>query len=150
MQTKTAVSSQISFLMPVLGERLDPRQPLKQLADTQPWVEFEEAFGKYYSEEGRPAKPVRLMVGLLLLKQMFNQGDETVVAGWVQKPYWQYFCGMSEFQWQMPCDPSDLVYFRQRIGEAGVQGILKVTARLHGDKAQESEVVVDTTVQEKN
>lgn len=150
MQPKPCASSQISFLMPTLGEQLDPRQPLKQLADTLPWPEFEQAFGKYYSEQGRPAKPVRLMVGLLLLKQMFNQGDETVVAAWVQNPYWQYFCGMNEFQWQVPCDPSDLVYFRQRIGEAGVQRILKVTAQLHGDKAQEAEVVVDTTVQEKN
>jgi transposase, IS5 family len=150
MQPKSATSHQISFLMPTLGEQLDPRQPLKQLAETLPWSEFEQAFGKYYSEAGRPAKPVRLMVGLLLLKQMFNQGDETVVAGWVQNPYWQYFCGMAEFQWQVPCDPSDLVYFRQRIGQAGVQRILKVTAQLHGDKAQETEVVVDTTVQEKN
>jgi IS5 family transposase len=150
MQPKTTASPQISFLMPTLGEQLDPRQPLKQLADRLPWAEFEQAFGKYYSEAGRPAKPVRLMVGLLLLKQMFNQGDETVVAAWVQNPYWQYFCGMAEFQWQVPCDPSDLVYFRQRIGQAGVQRILKVTARLHGDKAQEGEVVVDTTVQEKN
>ncbi len=150
MQTKTAASPQISFLMPTLGEQLDPRQPLKRLADTLPWLEFEQAFAKYYSEEGRPAKPVRLMVGLLLLKQMFNQGDETVVAAWVQNPYWQYFCGLNEFQWQMPCDPSDLVYFRQRIGEGGVQRILKVSAQLHGAKAQESEVVVDTTVQEKN
>ncbi len=150
MQTKTSASHQISFLMPTLGDQIDPRQPLKQLADTLPWSEFESAFGKYYSEEGRPAKPVRLMVGLLLLKQMFNQGDETVVAAWVQNPYWQYFCGMAEFQWSVPCDPSDLVYFRQRIGEAGVQRILKVTARLHGDQAQETEVVVDTTVQEKN
>jgi transposase, IS5 family len=136
--------------MPTLGKQLDPRQPLKRLADTLPWSEFEQAFGKYYSEEGRPAKPVRLMVGLLLLKQMFNQGDETVVAAWVQNPYWQYFCGMSEFQWQVPCDPSDLVYFRKRIGEGGMQRLLKVSAQLHGDKVQELEVVVDTTVQEKN
>jgi transposase, IS5 family len=150
MQTKPSASGQISFLMPGLREQLDPRQPLKQLADTLPWSEFEQMFGKYYSEEGRPAKPVLLMVGLLLLKQMFNQGDETVVAAWVQNPYWQYFCGLSEFQWQLPCDPSDLVYFRKRIGEAGVERILKVTAQLHGDKAQEAEVVVDTTVQEKN
>jgi IS5 family transposase len=150
MQPKSFASTQTSFLMPTLGEQLDPRQPLKQLADTLSWSEFEQAFGKYYSEQGRPAKAVRLMVGLLLLKQMFNQGDETVVAGWVQNPYWQYFCGMSELQWQPPCDPSDLVYFRQRIGEAGVARILKVSAQLHGDKAQETEVVVDTTVQEKN
>ena len=150
MQAKHSATGQTSFLMPTLAEQLDPRQPIKQLADTLPWPEFEEAFGKYYSPEGRPAKPVRLMVGLLLLKQMFNQGDETVVAAWVQNPYWQYFCGMSEFQWQVPCDPSDLVYFRERIGEAGVQRILRVSAQMHGDKAQESEVVVDTTVQEKN
>jgi IS5 family transposase len=150
MQAKSSATHQTSFLMPTLAEQLDPRQPLKQLADTLPWSQFEPAFGKYYSQEGRPAKPVRLMVGLLLLKQMFNQGDETVVAAWVQNPYWQYFCGMNEFQWQVPCDPSDLVYFRDRIGEGGMQRILQVTVQLHGKKVQEAEVVVDTTVQEKN
>ena len=65
MHTKPAASSQTSFLKPTLGEQLDSRQPLKQLADTLPWSEFAQAFGKYYSAEGRPAKPVRLMVGLL-------------------------------------------------------------------------------------
>ena len=150
MQAKSATTRQTSFLMPTLAEQLDPRQPVKQLAETLPWAVCEQAFGKYYSEEGRPAKPVRLMVGLLLLKQMFNQGDETGVAAWVQNPYWQYFCGMHEFQWQVPCDPSDLVYFRDRIGEAGMQRILQVSAQLHGPKAREAEVVVDTTVPEKN
>ena len=77
-----ALCSQI-LPLPTLAEQLDLRQPLKKLADSIPWSELEEAFGKFYSEEGRPAKSVRLMVGLLLLKQMFNQGDETVVAGWV-------------------------------------------------------------------
>jgi hypothetical protein len=47
---------------------------------------------------------------------------------------------MREFQWQVPRDPSDLVYFRQRMGEAGGQRLLKVSAQLPGD----------TTVQEKN
>ena len=93
--------------MPTLGEQPDPRQPLKQLADTLPWAELEQAFGKYYSQAGRPAEPVQLMVGWLLLKQMFNQGAETVVAAWVENPYWQYFCGMREVQWQEPCDPRD-------------------------------------------
>ncbi|CAN5777035.1 IS5 family transposase [soil metagenome] len=57
---------------------------------------------------------------------------------------------MSEFQWELPCNPSDLVYFRRRIWETGVALILAATARLHGKRSQESEVVVDTTVQEKN
>jgi len=150
MQAKSLGTQQTSFLMPTLGDQLDPRQPLKQLADRIPWEQFEEAFGKFYSPEGRPAKPVRLMVGLLLLKQMFNLGDETVVPQWVQNPYWQYFCGMKDFQWDVPCDPSDLVYFRKRIGPEGVQRILEVSTQMHGPKAQEKEVVVDTTVQEKN
>jgi hypothetical protein len=37
--------------------------------------------------------------------------DETVVAAWVQNPYWQYFCGMRDFQWAVPCDSSDQIYF---------------------------------------
>ncbi len=39
---------------------------------------------------------------------------------------------------------------RAETSEAGMQRILKITVQLHGDKAQEKEVVVDTTVQEKN
>ena len=136
--------------MPTLNEQCDPRHPLRKLGERIPWRHFEEAFGEYYSEEGRPAKPVRLMVGLLLLKQMNDQSDEDVVERWVENPYWQQFCGMSDFQWQLPCDPSDLVYFRQRIGEQGVTLILAVSAQMHGERAKESEVVVDSTVQEKN
>lgn len=63
-------NQQISFLMPTLAEQCDPRHPLKKLAERIPWQDFEEAFADYYSEEGRPAKAVRLMVSLLLLKQM--------------------------------------------------------------------------------
>lgn len=89
------------------------------------------------------------MVSLLMLKLMFDMGDETVVGAWVQNPYWQFLSGCEEFQWELPCDPSDLVYFRQRIGEAGAQMILSVSARMHGRQAREEAVVVDTTVQEK-
>lgn len=135
--------------MPTLREQLDARQPLYQLAEKMPWQSFEEAFAGKYSREGRPAKAVRLMVGLLLLKQMYNLGDETVVAQWVQNPYWQFFCGLEEFQWELPCDPSDLVYFRQRIGEEGVGVIFAASAQVHGKKAEEAEVLIDSTVQEK-
>jgi len=39
-------------------------------SDTLNWDIFNESFAKYYSDEGRPPKPIRLMVGLLLLKQL--------------------------------------------------------------------------------
>ena len=43
---------------------LDSNDPLIALADTM----FDNSFAKYYSNEGRAAKPIRLMVGLLILK----------------------------------------------------------------------------------
>ncbi|BBE20565.1 transposase and inactivated derivatives, IS5 family [Aquipluma nitroreducens] len=42
--------------------------------------------------------------------------DESIVSKWVENPYYQYFSGETHFQWTMPCDPSDLVHFRNRIG----------------------------------
>ena len=50
----------------------------------------------------------------------------------------------------MQVEPSDLVHFRYRIAEPGVQMILAVSISLHGRKALKKEVVIDTTVQEKN
>ncbi len=62
----------------------------------------------------------------------------------------QYFCGESHFQWRLPCEPSELVHFRNRIGERGAEKILEVSIKLHSEKIGKEEVVADTTVQEKN
>jgi len=141
---------QSQFLMLGLKEMLNPKEGLYQLTEAIPWEEFEKEFEKYYVNFGRPAKPIRLMVALHLLKHLYNKGDETVVAEWPQQPYWQYFSGEKEFQWKLPVEPSDMVHFRKRIGKAGVEKILQMSARLHGKRAEEKEVVIDTTTQEKN
>src|ERR1051326_6329417 len=141
--------SQWQFLAPGLQEMLNPKEPLYQLAERFPWAQWETHFGCLYASGGRPAKPVRLMVALLLLKQLPNLGDETVVAQWVHNPYWQYLSGESVVQGKPPIEPSDLVHFRQRIGEEGMQAILALSIRRHGKAGQEKEVVIDTTVQEK-
>ena len=39
------------------------------------------------------------MAGLLILKQMFNKSDETIVEKWKQNPYYQYFTGCIHFEW---------------------------------------------------
>ncbi len=129
---------------------LDSYDPLIALSDTINWELFDESFAKYYSEDGRPAKPIRLMVGLLLLKQLENLSDENVVLQWKRNPYYQYFCGMTEYQPALPCDPTDLVYFRKRIGTQGVEQLFSMSVSLHGKAAQEDQVIIDTTVQEKN
>jgi IS5 family transposase len=134
-----------------LKDLLNPKNSLYQLADKIPWKEFEKEFSKLYAKDfGRPAKPIRLMISLLILKQLSGLGDETVVEQWVQNPYWQYFSGENIFQWKFPVEPSDLVHFRNRIGENGSQKILEVSIKLFGRDGLEKEAVADTTVQEKN
>jgi IS5 family transposase len=150
MKSSSPNHDQQSFLYQGLKEILNPKEPLYQLSEKIPWVELEKAFTKYYIDFGRPAKPIRLMVSLMLLKQMYNLGDETVIAHWVQNPYWQYFSGEKTFQWKFPVEPSDMVHFRKRIGEEGINKILEISISIHGKAAMEKEVVVDTTVQEKN
>lgn len=150
MRAKPEKQPQGTFLFPDLLDQLDPKHPLLQLAVRMPWDRFEEKFAGLYSDLGRPAKPTRLMVGLMMLKQLENLSDERVVEVWTQNPYFQAFCGMTEFQWKLPCDPTDLVYFRKRIGEDGARLIFEASVELHGDDAKESEITVDTTVQEKN
>jgi IS5 family transposase len=129
---------------------LDNKDPLIALADTIEWRIFEDSFASLYSKDGRPAKPIRLMVGLLILKQLKNLSDEEITIQCKQNPYFQYFCGFNEFQIGEPCHPTDLVYFRKRIGKEGVEKIFSMSVSLHGKSAQERQVIIDTTVQEKN
>jgi len=81
---------------------------------------------------------------------MNNLGDETIIEHWVQNPYFQYFSGECEFQWKQPCDPSELVHFRNRIGEDKIRKILEVSINIQGSRIKKEEVLVDTTAQEKN
>ena len=143
-------SAQGSFLLPDLASQLDPCQALYCLAMAIDWKSFEDAFGPLYSAEGRPALPIRRMVGLLMLKHLQNLSDERVVDFWSLSPYAQFFCGEREMQWGLPCEASELVHFRNRIGPDGAEKIFASTIELHGEKAKEKEVVVDTTTQEKN
>jgi IS5 family transposase len=106
-----------------------------------------------YGAVGRPSIPIRTIVGLLLLKQIYDLGDETVMDRYIDSPYFQHFCGEIYFQYTYPFDPSDFVHFRKRIGKEGMEKIFKQSIGLFGkDKVRKEvkEVRVDTTVQEKN
>lgn len=142
--------NQLNMFEAVLAQMINPAHELCRLAREIDWSVFEAKFSRLYFHTDRSAHPIRRMVGFLILKQLYNQSDENVVARWVENRYWQFFTGEEVFQLKAPFDPSELVHFRNRIGGDGAQLILKESIRLHGKDAQESEVVVDTTVQEKN
>jgi IS5 family transposase len=91
------------------------------------------------------------MSSLLILKAIYNLSDEDLVEKhWEMNVYYQYFSGVSIQQWGQPCAASDLVFFRKRIGQQGVEKILKHSIDKHGKDSKEYNVSVDSTVQEKN
>ncbi len=147
---KTPDQGQRDMFSPLLSDFIDMGHELVLLANKIDWKYFEEEFAEYYSKVGQPAMPVRLMVGSLMLKRIYNLGDETLCEAWIRDPYMQYFCGEARFQHRFPCDPSDFVHFRKRIGEAGVEKIFQYSVRLHGKQARSKMVLSDTTVQENN
>ena len=106
MLSKPKHSVQTSFFLS-LAEQLNPQHPLYLLSNAIDWSVFETAFSKHYSATmGKPAKPIRLMVSLLILKQLRNLSDENLVAAWSENLYYQYFGGEQYFVPDEPCVPA--------------------------------------------
>ena len=63
-------------------------------------------------------------------------------------PYYQYFGGYDLLQSDQPPAASDLVHFRNRIARKGVEKILKHSIELHGQRAREDKLSIDTRVQQ--
>ena len=144
-------TTQLSFLQPGLKEQLSNKHPLYILAEYVNWQLFEDSFKKHYKENfGRPTKPIRLMVALLMLKHIRNLSDESVVEQWAENAYYQYFSGERVFAAKAPCEASELVHFRNRIGAEGVELIFRESIRINGKGGKEDKASIDTTVQEKN
>ena len=150
MKGKLPDQGQRNIFRPVLQEIVNPNHELVILSHQIDWEELKECFSPLYSHTGQPGVPIRTMVGLLLLKRIYNLGDETVMDRWVQNPYFQYFCGESEFQWEYPCDPSDMVHFRKRIGEQGAEKIFQLSVQARKSEIKTRDILIDTTAQEKN
>jgi IS5 family transposase len=149
MLSKKRNTSQIGFYS-TFEEQINHSHPLYILANQINWKIFEEAFSKLYSQESRPAKQIRLMVSLIILKHIRNISDESVVEQWFENIYYQYFSGEKSYACGEPCEASELVHFRNRIGTEGIELIFKESIRINGKDGQEQEATTDTTVQEKN
>lgn len=134
------------------ADLLDPNHELMRAAELINWDELHEALRLYYSTLGRQGKPIRLMVGLHLLKHHYNCSDERAVEELHENAYWQYFCGFKHFQRGQILDATTLVKFRDRIGVDGMQQI--ETALLNDwhrkGLVKTKRVAIDTTAQPKN
>ena len=142
-----------------LSNELNPKHEMMILSRLIPWdsleVEFADLYQSMRNVGGQPPKPIRLMIGILLLQHLHNLSDEQVVRGWVENPYWQFFCGYDFLQWNFPIDPSSLTRFRNRIGANRMEKILSLTVSVavksEAVKVKDlKKVIVDTTVMPKN
>ncbi len=148
---KTDKNPQLNVFRTPLVSVINMKHELVELAQRINWKSIEKDFAPYYADMGRPAVPVRKMVGCMLLKQMYGLSDESFVDRWIENPYMQYFCGETYFQFEKPFDPSEFVHFRKRLGTDGAEKLLKLSVSLFEKKeVEEKEVLIDTTVQEKN
>lgn len=130
------------------------RHELVRLGELIDWERLEAHFAPYYREAGRPGLPIRLVVGLHLLKHIEGLSDEAVCERWERDPYMQYFCGEEYFQHSFPLERSGMTHFRRRVGEQALEALLQETLaaayRAGALNPRATEVVaVDTTVQQK-
>jgi IS5 family transposase len=138
-----------------LSNQLNSNHPLIQLSKLIDWKFLEDEFSGLFVEKiGQPAKPVRLVVGIMMLQHMYGFSDENIVYRWVENPYWQYFCGYDFLEHRKPIHPTSLIGWRRRLGEVELNKIFGVTieaATISGAVKKKSlgKVIVDTTVMEK-
>ena len=147
--------SQGELFLTELETIIDENHELARLAKLIDWEELEEYFGTQFSENGRPGKPTRLMVGLHYLKYAFDLSDQEVLSRWLENPYWQYFCGRRYFEKRLPVDSSSMTRWRTRFDKEGGEHLLKAILDSAKDcKALRASdlkrVNVDTTTQEKD
>jgi IS5 family transposase len=107
---KAGSQGQMELFGARLENLLNSSHPLFERAERIDSQRFEIKFGVHFAvHAGRPPLPTRLMVGLEYLKYMMNESDESVVAKFVENPYWQYFCGHEYFSLRLPCHPTSRV-----------------------------------------
>lgn len=92
-----------------LDQILDMKHELVKLAAVVDWPALESDLSGYYcADTGRPAGSIRLIAGLIFLKDAMGLSDEEVRAVWRENPYFQYFCGEGFFQHRLPVEPPSL------------------------------------------
>jgi hypothetical protein len=100
----------------VFGGKLNRQNRWVILADLIPWDEVEAKYSKLFvTNNGRPALPVRVALGALIVKEKKKISDEELVQDIRESPYLQYFLGYEGYKDEIPFDPSMMVHFRKRL-----------------------------------
>jgi len=103
-----------NFLMP---SGLDSTNRWVKMSRLIPWDMVEEKYAKQFKNTpfSRPAKPARMAIGTLIIKEKYGLSDVETVEMIAENPYMQYFIGQESFSKEAPMEASLLTWFRKRI-----------------------------------
>jgi len=134
------------------GLELDPKNRWVKMAHKINWDKIEDKYCHLYCpDNGAPAKPIRLAICALLIKQMEDFADEKLVPHIQENPYMQYFCGIKEFTYEQPFTPSLMVEFRKRFNDDVIREINEMlfapepTDDNDDDRPNNGTLIMDTT-----
>jgi IS5 family transposase len=107
------------------GGSLDGNNRWVKLAGMIPWEQFEESYSSNFAQSGMgaPAKPVRLALGSLIIRERLGCSDIETLEQIRENPYLQYFLGYSAYSSEAPFDTSMLVHFRKRFDAKSLEKI---------------------------
>jgi transposase, IS5 family len=132
MLGKTEPNPQLNIGDIPLIHFINSEHELCQLAKRIIWINEEKEFAGFYSHKGAPSIPMRIIIGLILLKKVYCFSDKKAIDQWIENPYWQHFCGEVYLQHKAPLHYSDFNHFRQRIGAEGEKMIVKLGIEVFG------------------
>ena len=134
---------------------LDPEHKLFKLAEVIDWEAIHVSLSPYYSTLGRRALPLRLMVGLHLLKHMEDLSDAQCADRVRGDLYWMQFCGVDVDSLKNKfahLNSSSMTKFRNRIGAQGWASVEDVIGKylLETKRIDPKVMATDSSCMEKN
>ena len=127
------------FELPV-AVKLSPDNRWVIMAELIPWSDFEAEYASNFSETmGAPAKPFRMALGALIIKEKLGTSDRETIEQIKENPYLQYFLGMSSYSNEAPFEASMMVHFRERIEMNLVKKINQKMVKNFTEKTEDKE-----------
>jgi len=104
--------------------KLNEKNRWVQIAKMIPWEKYEKRYAeRFCKDNGAPAKPFRMAMGALIIKQRTGHSDEEVVNDVLENPYMQFLIGLHEFVTEPPFSQSSMTSFRKYITQEMIDEI---------------------------
>ena len=127
MRPKQRRDSDKDFVGPRLEEIIDSQHSLVKLNAAIDWRLLEGRIGTTpgtTQPQGRPSQS-RLLVGLAILRQLYDLTDERLFDRWLENPYFQLLCGEHYFQHSFAFDRNVLTTALHRISPDKLRTLMR-------------------------